>query len=33
VFVRYSDIVMLGCAVVAVAAAAKLRAVPAAALG
>ena len=33
VFVRYTDIVVLGCAVVAVAAAAKLRAVPAAALG
>ena len=33
VFVRYTDIVVLGCAVVAVAAAAKLRAVPAAVLG
>ena len=33
VFVRYTDIVVLGCAVVAVAAAAKVRAVPAAALG
>jgi hypothetical protein len=33
VFVRYTDIVVLGCAVVAVAAAAKRRAVPAAALG
>ncbi len=33
VFVRYTDIVVLGCAVVAVVAAAKLRAVPAAALG
>ena len=32
VFVRYTDIVVLGCAVVAVAAAAKLRAVPAAVL-
>ena len=33
VFVRYTDIVVLGCAVVAVAAAWKLRTVPAAALG
>jgi hypothetical protein len=33
VFVRYTDIVVLGCAVVAVAAAAKLRAISAAALG
>ena len=33
VFVRYTDIVVLGCAVVAVVVAAKLRAVPAAALG
>ena len=33
VFVRYTDIVVLGCAVVAAVAAAKLRAVPAAALG
>ena len=33
VFVRYTDIVVLGCAVVAVVAAWKLRAVPAAALG
>ncbi len=33
VFVRYTDIVVLGCAVVAVAAAWRLRAVPAAALG
>ena len=33
VFVRYTDIVVLGCAVVAVMAAWKLRAVPAAALG
>jgi len=32
VFVRYTDIVVLGCAVVAVAAASRLRAVPAAAL-
>jgi hypothetical protein len=33
VFVRYTDVVVLGCAVVAVVAAWKLRAVPAAALG
>ena len=33
VFVRYTDIVVLGCAVVAVVAAWRLRAVPAAALG
>jgi hypothetical protein len=33
VFVRYTDIVVLGCAVAAVAAAAKLRAISAAALG
>ncbi len=33
VFVRYTDIVVLGCAVVAVVAASRLRAVPAAALG